>query len=46
MILFAVLLILVIAGIIAFFVFAGKKKKEGQDLGEHEPGQAERVVDR
>jgi hypothetical protein len=37
MILFAVVLVIVIIGIICFFAFAGKKKKEGEDLGEHEP---------
>jgi hypothetical protein len=35
MILFAVILVVVILVIIGFFVFAGRKKKEGQDLGEH-----------
>lgn len=34
MILFAILLIVAIVGIILFFVLAGKKKAEGDDLGE------------
>ena len=35
MILFAILLVITILIIIGFFAFAGKKEKEGQDLGEH-----------
>jgi hypothetical protein len=35
MILFAVILVIVILLIIGFFAFAGKKKTEGEDLGEH-----------
>jgi hypothetical protein len=35
MIIFAIVLVILIVGIIAFFAFAGKKKNEGDDLGEH-----------
>lgn len=38
MILFAILLIVTILIILGFFAFAGKKQKEGQDLGEHGQG--------
>lgn len=30
-----IFLIIVVIGVILFFVLAGKKKAEGQDLGEH-----------
>ena len=40
MILFAILLVVAILVIIGFFAFAGKKQKEGEDLGEHGHGGA------
>jgi hypothetical protein len=36
--LFVILLIAFFAGLIYFLVFAGKKQKEGNDLGEHQRG--------
>jgi len=33
-----IFLIIVVIGVILFFVLAGKKKAEGQDLGEHGRG--------